>query len=159
MSKFDDLYPFMNAFEEHITDLVTVSKLIKAACYAAEGLEVDKVMNLLIAANEMLSYQTDLIHDDFQKVWEEFMTPHHKAKAYVTEVGEDYVVTIPDFILKELGWEEDDILDIEVLNDGTISVKRVDPTGPPGCMGDILTDEELETVKKRGIMGLTAPWD
>jgi UDP-N-acetylglucosamine pyrophosphorylase len=48
--------------------------------------------------------------------------------------------------------------------DNTIVIKRLPdneqnyPEGV-GCMGDTLTEEELQTLNEKGIMGLTAPWD
>lgn len=123
MSKFDKLYNFMNKFEDDILDLRTVNKLINTACYSIEGIEIDKSMNLLIAADEMLKHQTDTLHNHFQKIWKEFMSPIHNSEAWVTEVDKDGLVTIPDHIMEKLGWKEDDELDLEVHADGSITVK------------------------------------
>ena len=162
MSKFDELYPFMNEFEQHITDLYSLEKIIDAAAAAVESSNEDKTMNLLIGLKEMLRYQSDILHTDFTKAWREFMTPNHKTKSWFAEIDEDYNLTIPDCILKELGWEENDLLDIEALEDGTLSITlsaKGHEEGPGGCMGDILTDEELKAVEEKGVMGLMAPWD
>lgn len=158
MSKFDELYPFMNEFEQHITDLYSLEKIIDAANSAIESSDEDTAMNLLIGLKEMLKYQSDVLHSDFAKAWREFMIPNHKTKSWLTEIGEDYTLTIPDSILRELGWEENDLLDIEALEDGTISI-TLSAKGPGGCMGDILTDEEIKTIEEKGVMGLTTPWD
>ena len=50
------------------------------------------------------------------------MTPNNVTKTWITEIGEDYVLTIPDFILKQLEWNEGDLLNIEALKNGTISI-------------------------------------
>lgn len=124
MAKFKRLLGFMNEFETHILELETISKLIRSASQVAEGSSADKVMNLLIAADHLLSDQADLIYDDFKTVWREFMAPNHKPKTWIAEIGDDYNVTIPDDVLKELGWVEGDEVDINVLKDGTISITR-----------------------------------
>jgi AbrB family looped-hinge helix DNA binding protein len=151
----------MSEFEEHVMDLETVSKLIKAACHHVEGLEVDKALNLLIAADELLSHQGDIIYTDFQKAWKEFMTPQHNPETWTTEIDEDGVLTIPDHIMDKLGWEENDLLEVNVLNDGTISITLAEDQQdePGGCMGDELTAEEQETLKTKGVLGLTPPWE
>lgn len=163
MSKFDELHPFMNEFEQHITDLYALEKIVDAAMISAEALEVDKTLNLLIGLKEMLRYQSDVLHSDFTKAWEKFMTPIHKTKTWFAEieVDGDYALTIPDDILKELGWEENDLLNIEVLENGTISITRCAEDPGVGCMGDELTDEQLEALKRSGgnIMNLPTPWD
>lgn len=159
MSKFDTLYNFMNQFEQDILDLQTISKIIKTASYYIEGLEVDKSMNLLIAADEMLSHQTDLLHNHFQKAWKEFMSPIHKPEIFTTEIGEDGFLTIPDHIMKKLDWEEGDELDLEVHKDGTITIKLAEIDDTPGCMGDLLSEEEIKILKEKGPMGLKSPWD
>jgi AbrB family looped-hinge helix DNA binding protein len=124
MAKFNHLLGFMNEFETHILELETISKLIRFAGQAAEGPSADKVMNLLIAADHLLSDQADLIYSDFRTVWREFMAPNHDLKTWIAEIGGDYDVTIPDDVLKELGWAEGDEVDINVLKDGTISITR-----------------------------------
>lgn len=124
MAKFERLFGFMNEFETHILELETISKLIRSASEAASGPQADKVMNLLIAADHLLSDQADLLHDDFKTVWKELMTPNHDPKTWIAEIGDDYSVTIPDDVLKELGWVEGDEVDIDVLKDGTISITR-----------------------------------
>ena len=124
MAKFKRLASFMNEFETHILELETISKLIRSASQAAEGSSADKVMNLLIAADHLLSDQADLIYSDFKTVWREFMAPNHNPKTWIAEIGDDYDVTIPDDVLKELGWVEGDEVDINVLKDGTISITR-----------------------------------
>lgn len=153
----------MNEFEQHVTDLYSLEKMIDATCSAVETLEVDKALNLLIGLKEMLNYQSDILHSDFTKTWKEFMVPNHNTKSYIAEIGDDYTLTIPDFILKELKWEENDVLDMQVLNDGTITITKVDESydryEEPGCGGDILTEKELEILRSKGVAGLTAPWD
>lgn len=161
MSKFDELYPFMNEFEQHITDLYSLEKIIDATAVSVESSDEDKTMNLLIGLKEMLRYQSDVLHSDFTKAWKEFMTPIHKTKICFAEVDGDYTLTIPDDILKELGWEENDLLNIEVLENGTISITRSTEGFVVGCMGDELTDEQLEVLKRPGgnIMDLPALWE
>lgn len=162
MSKFDELYHFMNEFEQHITDLYSLEKIIDATAAAVEASDEDKTMNLLIGLKEMLKYQTDTLHADFTKAWQEFMTPKHKTKSWLAEIEDDYALTIPDFILEEMGWEENDLLNIEVLEDRTISItlsaRAPQESFGGGCMGDTLTDEELKTIEEHGVMGLSSPW-
>lgn len=162
MSKFDELYPFMNEFEQHITDLYSLEKIIDAANSAIENSDEDTAMNLLIGLKEMLKYQSDVLHSDFTKAWQEFMTPNHKTKSWIGEIDEDYTLTIPDFILEELGWEEDDLLNIEVLENKTISItlaaKATQERSSGRCMGDVLTEEELKIIEEKGVMELPSPW-
>ena len=161
MSKFNKLAPFMNEFEQHITDLYALEKIVDATAASIEASDPDKTMNLLIGLKEMLRHQSDVLHSDFTKAWREFMTPNHVTKTWITEIGEDYVLTIPDFILKQLEWNEGDLLNIEALKNGTISITLASEgldEGPGGCMGDTLTDEELKTIKEKGVLGLKAPW-
>ena len=118
MSKFNQVPGFMHEFENHILELETVSKLIKASSEAAEEIRdpgADKVMNLLIAAELLLSDQIDQIYEDFKMAWREFVTP---------EIEEDYNIALPDEVLEELGWVEGDEVDIDVLEDGTLSITK-----------------------------------
>ncbi len=166
MSKFDELYPFMNEFEQHITDLYSLENIVDAINLAVESANTDRTMNLLIGLKEMIRYHSDILHNDFTKAWKEFMIPEHVTKTWTTNVVEieregDCIVTIPDHILDELGWGEGDVLSITTLRDGTIRVVRdeIADTGEgAGCMGDDLTDEELQILKKGGVLGLKAPW-
>lgn len=108
----------MHEFENHILELETVSKLIRASSEAAEEIRdpgADKVMNLLIAAELLLSDQIDQIYEDFKMAWREFVTP---------EIEEDYNIALPDEVLEELGWVEGDEVDIDVLEDGTLSITK-----------------------------------
>lgn len=162
MSKFNKLAPFMNEFEQHITDLYTLEKIVDATAASLEASDKDKTMNLLIGLKEMLRYQSNILHSDFTKAWREFMTPNHVTKTWIAEIGDDYVLTIPDFILAQLGWKEGDLLDIEASQNKTISITLApgaldDSIG--GCMGDTLTDNELKTIKEKGVLGLKAPWE
>jgi hypothetical protein len=118
MSKFNQVPGFMQEFENHILELETVSKLIRASSEAAEEIRdpgADKVMNLLIAAELLLSDQIDRIYEDFKMAWREFVTP---------ETEEDYNIALPNDVLEELGWVEGDEVDIDVLEDGTLSVTK-----------------------------------
>jgi hypothetical protein len=118
MSKFNQVPGFMHEFENHILELETVSKLIRASSEAAEEIRdpgADKVMNLLIAAELLLSDQIDQIYEDFKMAWREFVTP---------EIEEDYNIALPDEVLEELGWVEGDEVDIDVLEDGTLSITK-----------------------------------
>ncbi len=109
----------MHEFENHILELETVSKLIRASSEAAEEIRdpgADKVMNLLIAAELLLSDQIDRIYEDFKIAWREFVTPEIE--------DDDYTIALPDDLLEELGWVEGDEVDIDVLEDGTLSITK-----------------------------------
>lgn len=127
MSKFNQVPGFMHEFENHILELETVSKLIRASSEAAEEIRdpgADKVMNLLIAAELLLSDQIDRIYEDFKIAWREFVTPGYNSKTSVMEIEDDYNITLPDDMLNELGWVEGDEVDIDVREDGTISITK-----------------------------------
>ena len=117
MSKSDGLCDLMDKFETRILDLETVSRLIRVANEATEELEVaDKVMNLLVVADQLLSDQTDRLHEDFQVI---------REGLWYVEIETDYCVPIPDVVLKKLGWVEGDELEIEALEDKTISITKI----------------------------------
>ncbi len=119
MSKFNQVPGFMHEFENHILELETVSKLIRASSEAAEEIRdpgADKVMNLLIAAELLLSDQIDRIYEDFKIAWREFVTPEIE--------DDDYTIALPDDLLEELGWVEGDEVDIDLLEDGTLSITK-----------------------------------
>ena len=137
MSKSEQLLGLMQELENHILDLETISKLIRASSEAAEKVrdpEADKVMNLLIAADLLLSDQTERIYDDFKEVWEKVVTPiphyHPGSKSWITKLEEDptnsdyYTSIIPDEMLDELGWVEGDQLEVKMLDDKTILVTK-----------------------------------
>lgn len=80
-------FSFVNELKEHISDLYVVNKLITAACSSMEGLEVDTAMNLLIAANEFLSLQTEIIYSDLETAQKDFVTPiSHAASTEEVDV-------------------------------------------------------------------------
>jgi bifunctional DNA-binding transcriptional regulator/antitoxin component of YhaV-PrlF toxin-antitoxin module len=57
------------------------------------------------------------------------MNPSNKPVSYVseiTEVDNEWVITFPEELIKELGWEEDDVLDWEVQEDGTVLLTKVE---------------------------------
>jgi len=170
MTDFDSVAPLMNDFEQEILEIHSMNKIIDLACHHIEGLEVDEATNLLIALKLLLSSKEDRLHDFFQKAWNEFMVPAHQQtylprKTWTVEMGADGTITFPDDLVKRIGWEEWDLVDVYVNEaDNTIVIKRLPdneenyPEGG-GCMGDILTDEEIKTIEKKGVMGLTTPWD
>jgi hypothetical protein len=136
MSKSEQLLGLMQELENHILDLETISKLIRVSSEAAEKVrdpEADKVMNLLIAADLLLSDQTERIYDNFKEVWENVVTSmprHHGSKAWITKLEEDptnsdyYTSIIPDEMLEELGWVEGDELEVKMLDNKTVLVTK-----------------------------------
>jgi bifunctional DNA-binding transcriptional regulator/antitoxin component of YhaV-PrlF toxin-antitoxin module len=170
MVDFDSAAPFMNEFEQEILDTHSMNKIIDLACHHIEALEVDEATNLLIALKLLINSKEDRLHDFFQKAWNEFMVPAHQQarlsrKTWTVEMGPEGVIQLPDDLVEHIGWEEWDLVDVYVNeDDNTIVIKRLPdneenyPEGG-GCMGDILTDEEIKTIEEKGVMGLTAPWD
>lgn len=136
MSRSEQLLGLMQELENHILDLETISKLIRVSSEAAEKVrdpEADKVMNLLIAADLLLSDQTERIYDNFKEVWENVVTSmprYHGSKVWITKLEEDptnsdyYTSIIPDEMLEELGWMEGDELEVKMLDNKTVLVTK-----------------------------------
>lgn len=136
MSRSEQLLGLMQELENHILDLETISKLIRVSSEAAEKVrdpEADKVMNLLIAADLLLSDQTERIYDNFKEVWENVVTSmprYHGSKVWITKLEEDptnsdyYTSIIPDEMLEELGWVEGDELEVKMLDNKTVLVTK-----------------------------------
>lgn len=121
----------MNDFEQEIVDIGSMDKIIDLACDHIEALEVDNATNLLIALKLILKSKEDALYHLFQKAWSEFMVPAHQQtylprKTWTVEVGEDGLITFPDDLVKQVGLEEWDLVDVYVNEaDGTIVVSRV----------------------------------
>lgn len=131
MTDFRSAASFMNDFEQEIVDISSVNKIIDLACNHIEALEVDNATNLLIALKLILESKEGALYHLFQKAWSEFMVPAHQQtylprKTWTVEVGEDGLITFPDDLVKQVGLEEWDLVDVYVNEaDGTIVVSRV----------------------------------
>ncbi len=116
-------YFFVSEYEEHITDLDSVSKIIKAACNSLEGIEVDRAISLLLGADELLSYQADVLHSDLRTMQKNYIS-RPSCDRHTTAIEADYSVTIPQPMLDQLGWKEGESLEVTALENGTISITR-----------------------------------
>jgi bifunctional DNA-binding transcriptional regulator/antitoxin component of YhaV-PrlF toxin-antitoxin module len=76
------------------------------------------------------------------------------STTFFTSIDDEGFLTIPEEILEAQGWGEGTVLDIEIVEDdpGKIIIREsITDDGYPGCMGDILTEEEERALAEGGL--------
>lgn len=121
----------MNDFEQEITQLTDVSRIIDLSCEYIEGLEVDNAVNLLIALKLLLEDKENKLHNLFQKVWKEFITPLHAQEmnhkqTWTVKIENDGTIIFPESLVKKIGFKEWDLVDIYFNKEiGSIVIEKV----------------------------------
>jgi len=57
------------------------------------------------------------------------MNPFKKLMSYITgitEIDDEWVITFPEELIEELGWKENDELDWDVQENGTVLLTKVE---------------------------------
>ena len=159
-SDSDKTFEFMNDFEREILQLSDLLSIVDLACEHVEGSRVDEATNLLIALKLLIESKEDRLHSHFQKAWQQFMVPTYRKayglkKTWAVKVGPEGEIIFPDDLIHEVQFKDHDLLDVCVneLNN-TIIVKKVcgvDDEQQTGCMGDILSDEQIQALREKGL--------
>ena len=126
------LHPWDDLEQDFLRFTITVKEMAGSIATMVEDPNVpaevvDSVQNTVNGLIEYVKTQENVLADAIEgKIGYDYRNQRLQQSSWVTQIGDDWMITLPKWVCERLGWAPGDGLKWTVTNDNAAMVKKLD---------------------------------